>query len=76
MCFKFYKSQLPVIEQAIETPALILGSDKSRAYCLEKICVDFLAGDGNPNCPLKTGLEIVRDRQFSSFPSNGNNPAP
>ena len=42
--FKFYRSQLPVIEQAIETAALMLGSDKSRGYCLEMICADFLAG--------------------------------
>ena len=42
--FKVYKSQMPVIEQAIETAALMLGSDKSRGYCLEMICADFLAG--------------------------------
>jgi hypothetical protein len=42
--FKIYKSQTPVIEQAIETAALMLGSDKSRGYCLEMICADFLAG--------------------------------
>ncbi len=42
--FKVYKSQIPVIEQAIETTALMLGSDKSRGYCLEMICADFLAG--------------------------------
>ncbi len=42
--FKFYKSQIPVIEQAIETAARMLGSDKSRGYCLEMICADFLAG--------------------------------
>src|ERR1700752_4838572 len=42
--FKAYKSQLPVIEQAIETAGLMLGSDKSRGYCLEMICADFLAG--------------------------------
>ena len=42
--FKVYKSQTPVIEQAIETAALMLGSDKSRGYCLEMICADFLAG--------------------------------
>src|SRR6201981_1902206 len=54
--FKFYKSQLPVIEQAIETAALMLGSDKSRGYCLEMICADFLAGanldNGNPETLL------------------------
>jgi len=42
--FKFYKSQIPVIEQAIETAGLMLGTDKSRGYCLEMICADFLAG--------------------------------
>ncbi len=42
--FKLYKSQLPVVEQALETTALMLGSDKSRGYCLEMICADFLAG--------------------------------
>jgi hypothetical protein len=51
--FKIYKSQLAVIEQAIDTAALMLGSNKSRGYCLEMICADFLAGahlqeDGNP----------------------------
>jgi hypothetical protein len=42
--FKVYKSQIPVIEQAIETAARMLGSDRSRGYCLEMICADFLAG--------------------------------
>ena len=42
--FKVYKSQIPVIEQALETASLMLGSDKSRGYMLEMICADFLAG--------------------------------
>jgi hypothetical protein len=42
--FKLYKSQLPVVEKALETVALMLGTDKSRGYCLEMICADFLAG--------------------------------
>jgi hypothetical protein len=42
--FKLYKSQLPVVEEAIETAGLMLGTDKSRGYCLEMICADFLAG--------------------------------
>jgi len=42
--FKLYKSQIPVIEQALETAAMMLGSDRSRGYCLEMICADFLAG--------------------------------
>jgi hypothetical protein len=28
--FKLYRSQIPVVEQAIETASLMLGSDKSR----------------------------------------------
>jgi hypothetical protein len=42
--FKLYKTQVPVVEQAIETAALMLGTDKSRGYCLEMICADFIAG--------------------------------
>ena len=42
--FKLYKTQIPVVEQALETAALMLGTDKSRGYCLEMICADFLAG--------------------------------
>ena len=42
--FKVYKSQIPIVEQALETAALMLGTDKSRGYCLEMICADFLAG--------------------------------
>ena len=56
--FKVYKSQIPVIEQAIETAALMLGTDKSRGYCLEMICADFLAGahldHGNPEILLQS----------------------
>jgi hypothetical protein len=42
--FKLFKSQIPVVEQALETAALMLGTDKSRGYCIEMICADFLAG--------------------------------
>lgn len=42
--FKVYKSELKVIEQAIETAALMLGGDKAYGYCLEMIGADFLAG--------------------------------
>jgi len=56
--FKLYKSQIPVMEQALETAALMLGSDKSRGYCLEMICTDFLAGanldSGNPEILLSS----------------------
>jgi len=56
--FKLYKSQIPVVEQALETAALMLGTDKSRGYCLEMICADFLAGanidNGNPEVLLQS----------------------
>ena len=56
--FKFYKSQIPVIEQAIETAAMMLGTDKSRGYYAEMICADFLAGahldNGNPEILLNS----------------------
>jgi hypothetical protein len=54
--FKIYKSQIPVIEQAIGTAALMLGSDKSRGYCLEMICADFLAGANLDNHDSETLL--------------------
>src|SRR5437899_6954256 len=62
--FKLYKSQIPVIEQAIETAALMLGTDKSRGYCLEMICADFLAGanleNGNTDVLLQSVLRFFK----------------
>jgi len=56
--FKVYRSQIPVIEQAIETASRMLGSDKSRGYSLEMICADFLSGanleNGNPEILLQS----------------------
>jgi hypothetical protein len=66
--FKLYKTQIPVVEQALETAALMLGTNKSRGYCLEMICADFLAGanldGGNPEVLLQS---IIR---FFSFLPN------
>ena len=47
LCFKVNKSQLSVIEQALETAGLVLGSDTSRGYHSEMICVDFLERVGS-----------------------------
>ena len=62
--FKIYKSQIPVIEQALETAALMLGTDKSRGYCLEMICADFLAGanleNGSPQILLQSMLRFFK----------------
>jgi hypothetical protein len=68
--FKVYKSQVPVIEGAIETAGLMLGSDKSRGYCLEMICADFLAGanldgGGDPEILLQS---LSRYYQFLPKP--------
>ena len=62
--FKFYKSQIPVIDQALETAALMLGSNHSRGYCLEMICADFLAGanldSGDPETLLFSMTRFFR----------------
>jgi hypothetical protein len=62
--FKVYKSQIPVVEQAIETAALMLGTDKSRGYCLEMICADFLAGanleNGDSQVLLQSALRFFK----------------
>jgi hypothetical protein len=57
--FKLYKSQIPVVEQAIETAALMLGTDKSRGYCMEMICADFLAGANLENGNTEVLLQSV-----------------
>jgi hypothetical protein len=62
--FKLYKSQLPVIERALETAAAMLGTDKSRGYCLEMVSADFLAGanldSGDPNALLFSLDRLVK----------------
>ena len=71
--FKVYKSQLLVIEQALETVGLMLGTDKSRGYCLEMICADFLAGanmeEANPDA-----LKLSLQRVFELLPRDQQNP--
>jgi hypothetical protein len=55
---------ISVIEQAIDTAALMLGTDKSRGYCLEMICADFLAGanldNANPAPPVSSILHLFK----------------
>jgi hypothetical protein len=66
--FKVYKSQLPVIERALEAAALMLGTDRSRGYCLEMICADFLAG-ANLEGGDAGALLLALDRLFRLLPS-------
>ena len=65
--FKLYQSQMPVIEKAIETATLMLGSDRSRGYCLEMICADFLAGANLDNGDPETML-FSMNRFFKFLP--------
>ncbi len=65
--FKLYKSQLPVVEQALETVALMLGSDKARGYCLEMICADFLAGSGTQENQFEV-LVLSLERLYKTLP--------
>ncbi|MGB9337369.1 MAG: hypothetical protein WCB14_20330 [Candidatus Acidiferrales bacterium] len=65
--FKAYKSQLPVIERALETAALMLGTDKSRGYCLEMICADFLAG-ASLEAGAESTLFLALARLISALP--------
>ena len=65
--FKVFKSQLPVIEQALETASLMLGSNKSRGYMLEMICADFVAGASAENEDTDALLHSV-ERLFGLLP--------
>jgi len=65
--FKVYKRQIPVLEQAIETAGLMLGTNKSRGYCLEMICADFLAGANLDNGSQET-LLLSMTRFFNFLP--------
>ena len=71
---KVYKSQLVIIERALETAGLMLGTDKSRGYCLEMICADFLAGanleEANPEVlvlSLRRIYELMPHEHQSRF---------
>jgi len=65
--FKVYKTQLLVIEQALETASRMLGTDKSRGYVLEMICADFLAG-ANLETENSDSLMIALSRLVQFLP--------
>jgi len=58
---KLYRSQIPVVEQAIETAGLMLGTDTSRGYFLETIC--GLSRRRRPR-PRKPGDSTSVDRKI------------
>jgi hypothetical protein len=68
--FKLFRTQIPVIEQALEAAARLLGSDRSRGYCLEMICADFLAGANLENSDDAEILLITLRRYFQFLRPN------
>src|ERR1700726_2789860 len=64
--FKLYKSQLSVVERALEIAGLMLGSDKSRGYSLEMICADFLAGAALATDGSEQNLEDSASSSYSA----------
>lgn len=63
---------------ALDTAALMLGTDKSRGYCFEMICADFLAGthleDADPKILLSSTLrlfQIPAGRTKARIPTEG-----
>ena len=58
--FKLFESQLPVVERALYVAARMVGTEKSRGYCLELICADFLAGRGEESSPEEILMVINR----------------
>ena len=64
LCFKLTESQLEVVEKALHTAALMIGSKKSRSHCLELICADFLAGASLEGDPELLYLSSLRLYQF------------
>jgi hypothetical protein len=67
--FKLYISQLPVVEQALQTAGLMLGTDKSRGYCLEMICADFLAGSATQENQIEV-LVLSLERLYQTLPED------
>jgi hypothetical protein len=58
--FKLFESQLPTVERALYVASRMAGTDRSRGYCLELVCADFLAGRTEESTPDETLLLIHR----------------
>ena len=58
--FKLFESQLPVVERALYVASRMVGTEKSRGYCLELVCADFLAGRGDESSPEEILMVIHR----------------
>jgi len=58
--FKLFESQLPIIERALYVASRMAGTERSRGYCLELVCADFLAGQTEESSPEEILLVIQR----------------
>jgi len=58
--FKLFESQLPVVERALYVASRMVGTERSRGYCLELVCADFLAGRGDESSPEEILMVIHR----------------
>jgi hypothetical protein len=58
--FKLFESQLPVVERALYVASRMVGTERSRGYCLELVCADFLAGRMEESTPEEILLVIHR----------------
>jgi hypothetical protein len=57
---KLYESQLPIVERALYVASRMVGTERSRGYCLELICADFLAGRTEESSPEEILLVVHR----------------
>jgi len=58
--FKLFESQLPIVERALYVASRMVGTERSRGYCLELVCADFLAGRTEESTPEEILLVIHR----------------
>jgi hypothetical protein len=60
VCFKLFESQLPIVERAMYVASRMAGTERSRGYCLELICADFLSGRTEESSPEEILLVLHR----------------
>ena len=58
--FKLFDSQLPIVERALYVASRMAGTERSRGYCLELICADFLSGRTEESAPEDILLVLHR----------------
>ena len=51
---------MPVVVKALYVASRMVGTERSRGYCLELVCADFLAGRGEESTPDEILMVIHR----------------